>query len=85
MRNSDLTDSYHLDNAPWTMYLDKAHALHGAYWRTRFGCPQSHGCINLSVGDSHWLYNWANVGDYVYVYDMTGQTPADPALYIDWA
>jgi len=85
MRNSDPTDFYYLDNVPWTMYFDKARALHGAYWRTRFGYPQSHGCINLSVGDSHWLFNWANIGDYVYVYDTTGQTPTDPSLYHDWA
>lgn len=85
MRNSDPTDFYYLDNVPWTMYFDKARALHGAYWRTRFGYPQSHGCVNLSVGDAHWLFNWANVGDYVYVHDATGQTPTDPALYPDWA
>jgi hypothetical protein len=85
MRNADPTDFYYLDNVPWTMYFDKARALHGAYWRTRFGYPQSHGCINLSVGDSHWLFNWAHEGDYVYVYDPTGQTPTDPALYHDWA
>jgi lipoprotein-anchoring transpeptidase ErfK/SrfK len=85
MRNSDLTDYYYLDNVPWTMYFDKARALHGAYWRTRFGYPQSHGCVNLSVGDAHWLFNWAVEGDYVYVYDPTGQTPTDPALYKDWA
>ncbi|HXF83860.1 MAG TPA: L,D-transpeptidase [Anaerolineales bacterium] len=85
MRNSDPTDYYHLDNVPWTMYFDKARALHGAYWRTRFGYPQSHGCINLSVGDAHWLFNWAREGDYVYVHDPSGQTPTDPALYPDWA
>ena len=85
MRNSDPTDFYYLDNVPWTMYFDKARALHGAYWRTRFGYPQSHGCINLSVGDSHWLFNWAHEGDYVYVHDPSGLTPTDPALYHDWA
>lgn len=85
MRNSDPSDYYHLDNVPWTMYFDKARALHGAYWRTRFGYPQSHGCVNLSVGDSHWLFNWAREGDYVHVHDPTGQTPTDPALYKDWA
>ena len=47
MRNNDPTDYYYLDNVPWTMYFDKARALHGAYWRTRFGYPQSHGCVNL--------------------------------------
>jgi len=85
MRNSDPTDFYYLDNVPWTMYFDKARALHGAYWRTRFGYPQSHGCVNLSVGDSHWLFNWAHEGDFVYVHDPSGQTPTDPALYHDWA
>jgi lipoprotein-anchoring transpeptidase ErfK/SrfK len=85
MRNNDPTDYYYLDNVPWTMYFDKARALHGAYWRTRFGYPQSHGCVNLSVGDAHWLYNWAHEGDYVYVHDPSGLTPTDPALYKDWA
>ena len=85
MRNSDPTDFYYLDNVPWTMYFDKARALHGAYWRTRFGYPQSHGCVNLSVGDAHWLYNWAVEGDWVYVHDPSGLTPTDPALYHDWA
>jgi lipoprotein-anchoring transpeptidase ErfK/SrfK len=85
MRNSDPTDFYYLDNVPWTMYFDKARALHGAYWRTRFGYPQSHGCVNLSVGDSHWLFNWAVEGDWVYVHDPSGLTPTDPALYHDWA
>ncbi len=85
MRNSDPTDFYYLDNVPWTMYFDKARALHGAYWRTRFGYPQSHGCVNLSVGDAHWLFNWANEGDWVYVHDPSGLTPTDPSLYHDWA
>ncbi len=85
MRNGDPTDFYYLDDVPWTMYFDKARALHGAYWRTRFGYPQSHGCVNLSVGDAHWLYNWAVEGDWVYVHDPSGQTPTDPALYHDWA
>jgi len=81
MRNNDLVDFYYLDNVPWTMYFDGARALHGAYWRTRFGYAQSHGCINLSVGDSHWLFNWAAEGDWVYIHDRTGQTPTDPAFY----
>lgn len=85
MRNGDPTDFYYLDNVPWTMYFDHARALHGAYWRTRFGYPQSHGCINLSVGDSHWLFNWAHEGDWVFVHDPTGLTPTDPTLYHDWA
>lgn len=77
----DRSDFYYLEDVPWTMYYDHARALHGAYWRTAFGYPQSHGCINLSPADSHWLFNWANVGDWVYVWDPSGQTPTDPDYY----
>jgi lipoprotein-anchoring transpeptidase ErfK/SrfK len=78
---ADRSDAYYLEDVPWTMYFDQARALHGAYWRANLGFPQSHGCVNLSVGDSHWLFNWANVGDYVYVWDPSGITPTDPSLY----
>ena len=81
MRNNDPADFYFLENVPYTMYFDGARALHGAYWRTRFGYPQSHGCVNLSVGDARWLFDWASLGDWVYVHDPSGQTPTDPALY----
>lgn len=74
-------DYYFLQDVPWTMYFDQKRALHGAYWRAMFGFPQSHGCVNISVGDSHWLYDWAKVGDWVYVWDPSNKTPTDPALY----
>lgn len=75
------SDAYYLEDVPWTMYFDKARALHGAYWRAKMGFPQSHGCVNLTVGDSHWLYNWAQLGDWVYVWDPSGQTPTDESQY----
>jgi hypothetical protein len=78
---ADRSDYYYLENVPWTMYFDKARALHGTYWHTYFGYPQSHGCVNLSAGDSHWLFNWAKEGDWVYVHDPSGVTPTDPAKY----
>ena len=80
-RNSP--EYYYLENVPWTMYFDKARALHGAYWRARLGFPQSHGCVNLYPGDAHWLFNWAKVGTWVNVYDSTGKTPTDPNFYGD--
>ena len=78
---TDQSDSYYLEDVPWTMYYDKARALHGAYWRAKMGFTQSHGCINLTVGDAHWLYNWAQLGDWVYVWDPSGKTPTDESLY----
>jgi lipoprotein-anchoring transpeptidase ErfK/SrfK len=78
---ADRSDFYYLEDVPWTMYYDDARALHGAYWRTAFGFPQSHGCVNLSIGDAHWLFDWAQEGDWVYVWDPSGQTPTDPKAY----
>jgi lipoprotein-anchoring transpeptidase ErfK/SrfK len=77
----DRSDYYYLEDVPWTMYFDEARALHGAYWHTGYGYPRSHGCVNISPGDARWLYDWAEVGDWVFVHDPSGLTPTDPALY----
>jgi hypothetical protein len=78
---ADRSDAYYLEDVPWTMYYDEARALHGAYWHNGFGTPRSHGCVNMSVGDARWLYDWASEGDWVYVWDPSGETPTDPAVY----
>jgi hypothetical protein len=80
---ADRSDYYMLEDVPWVMYYDKARALHGAYWRTSYGYPGSHGCVNLSPTDAHWLFNWAEEGTYVHVFDPSGKTPTDPATYGD--
>jgi lipoprotein-anchoring transpeptidase ErfK/SrfK len=51
-------DFYYLEEVPWTMYFDKGRALHGAYWHDGFGYRRSHGCVNMTITDAHWLYNW---------------------------
>ena len=79
--NADRSDYYYLEDVPWTMYFDEARALHGAYWRALFGYPGTHGCVNFSIGDAAWLFQWANEGDPVYVWDPSGETPTDPKLY----
>ncbi len=80
---ADRSDFYYLEDVPWTMYFDQARALHGAYWNPFFGWARTHGCVNLSIGDAAWLFQWANVGDWVYVWDPSGMTPTDPSLYTE--
>ena len=70
---ADRSDYYYLQDVPWTMYFDEQRALHGAYWHDGFGYPRSHGCVNLALGDAHWLFDWASIGDYVYVYDPAAE------------
>ena len=59
---------YYLPNVPYTMYFYEGYALHGTYWHSNFGHPMSHGCVNLSIPDAGWLYNWASVGTLVNVH-----------------
>lgn len=78
----DRSDFYYLDDVPWTLYFDGAIALHGAYWRYNMGYKQSHGCVNMAIIDARWVFDWAELGDWVYVWDPSGETPTDPDLFI---
>jgi lipoprotein-anchoring transpeptidase ErfK/SrfK len=53
---------YYLPDVPYVMYFYKDYGLHGTYWHNNFGTPMSHGCVNLSIPDSEWLYNFSSVG-----------------------
>ncbi len=51
-------DAYNLPQVPYVMYFDGSISLHGTYWHDGFGYRHSHGCVNLSIADAHWLYDW---------------------------
>jgi len=59
---------YYLPDVPFVMYFYKDYGLHGTYWHNNFGTPMSHGCVNLTIPDSEWLYNFASVGTVVNVH-----------------
>jgi hypothetical protein len=52
-------DFYSLQEVPWTMYFDGDIALHGTYWHDGFGYRHSHGCVNMSITDANWVYEWS--------------------------
>ncbi len=53
---------YYLPGVPWVMYFAGANAIHGTYWHRNFGHPMSHGCVNLTIEDAKWFYDWASIG-----------------------
>ncbi|MBN2048286.1 MAG: L,D-transpeptidase [Anaerolineaceae bacterium] len=81
MTTSDPSDFYYLEDVPFTQYFDEARALHGIYWHPWLGYQNSHGCVNLSIADAHWIYEWAGLDDWVYVWDPSGATPTDDSFY----
>ncbi len=70
-------DFYYLEEVPWTMYFDHDIGLHGTYWHDGFGYRHSHGCVNLSITDSHWLYQWASTE-----IDLTVPEDEGAAVYV---
>ena len=70
-------DAYSLQDVPWVMYFNGGQSLHGTYWHDSFGYRRSAGCVNLSVSDARWLYDWmleaepaedGEIVNYVYVF-----------------
>lgn len=61
---------YDLKDVPNVMYFETGgYAIHGTYWHTNFGTPQSHGCVNMTRSGSGWLFNWAPYRTTVWVHD----------------
>jgi len=59
---------YYLPDVPYVMYFYDGYGLHGTYWHNNFGTPMSHGCVNFSIPDAGWLFNFASVGTLVNVH-----------------
>lgn len=61
-------DNYNLPNVKFNLRFDGPYFLHYAYWHNNFGHRMSHGCVNINLENSEWLYNWADIGNPVYLH-----------------
>ncbi len=59
---------YSTPDVPYVQYFHGNFGLHGAYWHNSFGTPVSHGCVNMTVDDALWLWNFADYGTLVNVH-----------------
>jgi lipoprotein-anchoring transpeptidase ErfK/SrfK len=59
---------YYIENVPWVMYFYGDYGIHGTWWHNNFGTPMSAGCVNMTIADAQWMYNWASIGTVVYVH-----------------
>ncbi|WP_257455205.1 L,D-transpeptidase [Archangium lipolyticum] len=50
---------YVVEEVPHSLFFHRGQALHGAFWHDTFGNAVTHGCVNLSVKDAAWLFDWA--------------------------
>jgi hypothetical protein len=73
-------DYYFLEDVPWIMYFRDTYALHGAYWHDKFGFPHSHGCVNLSLPDARWFFEWVTPA--TSPHNWTVPTEQDPGTWV---
>jgi len=59
---------YYLPNVPWVMYFYEDYGIHGTWWHDNFGTPMSAGCVNMTIDDANWMYQFASVGTIVKVH-----------------
>ncbi len=59
---------YYLPDVPYVMYFYADYGLHGTYWHNNFGTPMSHGCVNFSIDDAGYVYNFTTMGTLVNVH-----------------
>jgi hypothetical protein len=52
-------DAYSLPAVPYVLFFDGEISLHGTYWHDGFGFKHSHGCVNMSITDAKWVYEWS--------------------------
>jgi hypothetical protein len=51
-------NAYALQSVPWVKYFNDGISLHGTYWHDFFGYRRSRGCVNLTVSDARWVYEF---------------------------
>lgn len=59
---------YDLPHIPWVLSFFGGYDIHGTYWHNKFGQPMSHGCVNMTIPDSKWIYDWVSIGTPVETY-----------------
>ena len=65
---------YYVDSVPYNMFFFQDYALHGAYWHDGFGYRHSRGCVNLSLNDAVWFFNWSTPSASAYGYAQADDT-----------
>ncbi|MBU1219264.1 L,D-transpeptidase [Myxococcota bacterium] len=69
------------ENVPWIQFFDGDRAIHSSFWHNEFGSRNSRGCVEMSLSDSHFLFNWTTPHVPMGFYKMN-QSAASPGTYI---
>ncbi len=60
LEDPETQSPYAVEAVPYVMFFDRGYGIHGTYWHDRFGSPKSHGCVNVSLADARWLFQFTS-------------------------
>jgi lipoprotein-anchoring transpeptidase ErfK/SrfK len=60
------TPGYNSLSMYYSVYFHGGYATHGYHSVPNY--PASHGCLRSPIPVAHFIYNWINLGDSIYVY-----------------
>jgi hypothetical protein len=60
LEDPETQSPYAVEAVPYVMFFDRGYGIHGTYWHDRFGAPKSHGCVNVSLADARWLFQFTS-------------------------
>lgn len=55
---SSPAEPYAVEAVPFVAFFLRGYGLHATYWHDAFGTPRSHGCVNLSIHDAAWIFEF---------------------------
>lgn len=58
LERTDVEKNYAIQDVPWVQFFQGSYGFHAAFWHDDFGRRRSHGCINLSPADAHYLFGF---------------------------
>lgn len=61
-------DNYDIKDVKYNLRFYPSYYLHYAYWHNSFGRKRSHGCVNMDLKTSEWIYPWADLGTPVLIH-----------------
>jgi lipoprotein-anchoring transpeptidase ErfK/SrfK len=84
MAGGTVAAGYDTPGISWTnLFAGEGVAVHSTFWHNDFGQKRSHGCVNCSPDDAHWIWRWTTPNVPLYPGDVTVQGPGGTHVIVE--
>jgi hypothetical protein len=84
MAQGTVSAGYDTPGIAWTnLFAGEGVAIHSTFWHNDFGHRRSHGCVNCSPDDAHWIWRWTLPDVPLEPGDVTVQMPGGTHVIVE--